>query len=577
MRPRDLDAATAIGNRREALVIAGATLLGMLLRLYNLPRLGLVHFDEGIYAIAGLWPFRPAGLAGIDLSVIPYAPIGFPFLVGASNLALGPSDVSAILVSIAAGTLTIPAAAWLARRTYGLGAGGATAWIVALSCFHIAFSRMALTDASFLLAWVVGLGLAGRFLDDPGIISAIGLGVAVGVAQLIKYNGWLLGAAVIAVAIGELVDPRSRSNRLRAGRLWGYGVAAAVVAALIYAPWFRFVAAHGGYGALLAHHRSYIGGPGTWLDHLGIQFEQADALSGGRGWQLAGCLAAVASACFVSPPSSRAEARKALGIGLLVPPAVLLPRFLWAASAVSLPAAWGGRPSSRLLGVAWLILSLLTPFYHPYARLWLPLQLLIWVQVSGLMAAVLSRSRSHAPELAASLSRYSRGMRLDVALHWLLLTVLLAPCLVRGPITAARSAGPGPWESTDSLKRAVRKSLEVIPSGVPGLRVLARPAIIYYLAGKVPVRVEPGLAGLLEADRTGEWALVDAAQLDQEGDRKKAAASLLERWELVREFPSSLSLPALLDRDPLASRRESIESMISVPLRLLRPRSPGSS
>ena len=30
-----------------------------------------------------------------------------------------------------------------------------------------------------------------------------------------------------------------------------------------------------------------------------------------------------------------------------------------------------------------LVLSILTPFYHPYARLWLPLQLLGWVLMAG--------------------------------------------------------------------------------------------------------------------------------------------------------------------------------------------------
>lgn len=50
------------------------TLVGGTLRLWSLRRLGLVHFDEGIYAIAGL--------VGLDPSVIPYAPPGFPFLIG---------------------------------------------------------------------------------------------------------------------------------------------------------------------------------------------------------------------------------------------------------------------------------------------------------------------------------------------------------------------------------------------------------------------------------------------------------------------------------------------------------------
>ena len=45
-------------------VVAALTLVGGMLRLWSLGRLGLVHFDEGIYALAGLWVFSPQGLAG---------------------------------------------------------------------------------------------------------------------------------------------------------------------------------------------------------------------------------------------------------------------------------------------------------------------------------------------------------------------------------------------------------------------------------------------------------------------------------------------------------------------------------
>ena len=94
--------------RREGAFVAAMTAVGLLVRIWGLGRLGLVHFDEGIYAIAGLWPLRPAGL---DPVVIPYAPPGFPFLAGLFDVVLGPSDAAAILVSIMTGTLAVPASA----------------------------------------------------------------------------------------------------------------------------------------------------------------------------------------------------------------------------------------------------------------------------------------------------------------------------------------------------------------------------------------------------------------------------------------------------------------------------------
>src|ERR1700677_1106726 len=67
--------------RREAIAVAAMTAVGGLLRIWSLGRLGLIHFDEGIYAMAGTWVLSPKGLAGLDPTVISYAPPGFPVLV----------------------------------------------------------------------------------------------------------------------------------------------------------------------------------------------------------------------------------------------------------------------------------------------------------------------------------------------------------------------------------------------------------------------------------------------------------------------------------------------------------------
>ena len=179
--------------RVEFAFVVAATAVGALIRIWALGRLGLVHFDEGVYAISGLWAINPQGFSGLEPMVVPYAPPGFPFLVGLAYKLLGPSDVAAILVSVTTGVLAVPAAAWLARRTFGAGAGAAAAALTAASGFHVAFSRMALTDASFLLCWLVGLIVAQRFLERPAATTGVALGIAVGVAQLFKYSGWTLG------------------------------------------------------------------------------------------------------------------------------------------------------------------------------------------------------------------------------------------------------------------------------------------------------------------------------------------------------------------------------------------------
>jgi 4-amino-4-deoxy-L-arabinose transferase-like glycosyltransferase len=564
---------SSAAGSREVLVVLAFTILGGLIRAWAPHHLGLVHFDEGIYALAGLWPFSRGGLASLDPTLIPYAPPGFPCLVGLAYLALGISDLAAILVSVLAGTLTIPATAWLARRTFGAGAGAAAAALVALSGFHIQFSRMALTDACFLLCWVFGLISGQRFLERPGPWTALALGASTGLAQLFKYNGWLIGGFVALAAIaGQLLDDQERlKSKLMS--IWGYGVLAAVVAALIYWPWFRFVEAHGGYARLMAHHRSYLGGAGTWLEHLRTQVDQTAALSGGPLWVASGSIAAFLSAECVLGRHLLARRR---GLGLLIAFAAvtaMLPHILWWIVSFWLPRGLAGQGASkRLLAVSWAGLSLASPFYHPYARLWLPLLALGWVVVARYIVSEFSDDpgeASKAPVISP------RKLCLQVSWFLVLFYFVIAPRGARvffeGP-----GEGPRPLAATDSLRLAARLVLADLPQGTAGVRMLVRPSVTYYLGGRFPVQVEPGLARLMQPGPVGFWALVDTIQLRQEGDMNDNAARLLTRWELVKEYPTELNLPTLLDVDPGAARGGSKEAA-RAPLWLLRPRTAGAS
>ncbi len=277
---------------RELLSILTFTLLALVIRLWSFAHLGLVHFDEGIYCSAGLWIFSPHGLLDLPSSAVAYAPPGFPFLVGLSYYLLGIGDIPAILVSVLCGTLTIPAVSYLAHRTFGRGAGAAAAAFAAFSGPHIAFSRMALTDSSFLLFWILALCAGQRFLEHPSFARAVLLGLCVGLAQLFKYSGWLAGAIVVVTAVAYLlIDPAHwRSKRTHATWLWG--LLAAVVAAAVYWPWYAFVESHGGYAALLAHQRGYLAGAASWPGDLTVQLAQSRALSGGAVWLLCGGFAA---------------------------------------------------------------------------------------------------------------------------------------------------------------------------------------------------------------------------------------------------------------------------------------------
>ena len=60
-------------------------------------------------------------------------------------------------------------------------------------------------------------------------------------------------------ALGLIFRREDRATR-RLVATWGWGSLAVLVAALVYGPWYRFVESHGGYAALMAHHRSYLSG-----------------------------------------------------------------------------------------------------------------------------------------------------------------------------------------------------------------------------------------------------------------------------------------------------------------------------
>jgi 4-amino-4-deoxy-L-arabinose transferase-like glycosyltransferase len=131
--------------RRDLLLLALAALIP---RLIAFGSLGVDHFDEGGYAMTA------AAIASGD------APRGFyPLLhylsppvyfgTGAVLMALlGTSSATVLFgLSAAAGTATVLAVYLVGRRWLGRAAAGAAALAIALSDYHILYSRAGLTDA----------------------------------------------------------------------------------------------------------------------------------------------------------------------------------------------------------------------------------------------------------------------------------------------------------------------------------------------------------------------------------------------------------------------------------------------
>ncbi len=548
-------------SRLEMGWILGLTLLAALIRLIHYGSLGIDHFDEGIYAQAGFWVYQPGGIRDLSPSLIPYAPPGFPILIGLLYALIGPSDLAPILVSTVAGVLTVPAVGWFGRRAFGPGAGLGAAALAALSGPHILASRVALTDALLLLFWILALGFGLKFLEQPKVSRAVLFGFLVGLAQLVKYSGWLTGLIVVVTLLSGLRTNRHQINGWL--RTLGLGILGAIVAGLVYLPWFLYVEEQTGYRSLMAHHASYVDGPSAWWRNWSRQMSQSIALEGPlfgpvRWSSLSLGLAWVAAACVVVGRMSAIQLRFSLKSLLLVlGPGVGLSLTAPTDLAWWIALGWvpfllvSKEPSARLTGIWWLLMAVITPLYHPYPRLWLPALASSWVLGGGLLT-ILARGLGQFLFKIVNEPEDSGvgGKRIRTCLVALLLGVFSAvfipwawPVVKPFPNLFVRSDGLETMVDQLDLGTGPRRS--ITPVAIKG-----RPSVLFYL-GKagLPYRVYDELSPMFVPMAPGATNIIDPAQ----GNTRAEVARVIDDssgWILSAELTVPLSLSTLLNVSP---------------------------
>ncbi|MEW6746272.1 MAG: glycosyltransferase family 39 protein [Planctomycetota bacterium] len=157
------------------------------LRLAGLNEQGLQHWDEGAHTAGPL----QIGPYERDTIVPFYAPPLFPGLVGLTFRLFGVSDTVAILTAGLFGWLSIAAVGLFAARLFGATAGLLTAFFVATAEYHIAYCRIALTDAPYLLCFVLALYLFHCAIARSRGVLFVLAGFVSGLALLLKYHGFL--------------------------------------------------------------------------------------------------------------------------------------------------------------------------------------------------------------------------------------------------------------------------------------------------------------------------------------------------------------------------------------------------
>ena len=378
---------------------------GLLVRIGPPATLSIDHFDEGIYALAGQWPFQPGGLAKIDPSVIPYGPPVTPVLIGLCSFLMGsPSDFAALLPGIICGTSAIWLTRNFCRQLFGDKAALIAATLVAFSGMAIAFSRTALTDTPLACFWLLAMITGQKFLEKPGLKNALAMGLCVGLCQLTKYNGALTGLIIAATAVldfGFSVVKKKPDWAAFRQRIV-LGIFGALIAFLVYLPWLMYVENHGGYRSLLNHHSGYVKPLASSPSNLKMQLVQAWAFDQFIPLKLLlGIILLLLVITFQKQFAVRAKNETQSSPVSLLPNVapllisiILVPNAAWVVSIIRLPGLLkSDKIGLRLLAVWFATMSIITPVYHPYARLWLPAQMASFCITALILAELIESKR----------------------------------------------------------------------------------------------------------------------------------------------------------------------------------------
>ena len=427
----------------ESTAVAGFFILGMSLRIAQLDLEAVEQFDEGVYASV-LWydgqfhaPYPARQL---------FAPPLISTMMEFFSWIPGLARYAAFLPSVLLGIATIPAMWLLARSWFGKPAGIFIAAVVAMSDFHILYSRMALTDVACLFWIIAAVGLGTRAVSRQCFRTAAAAGFICGLAWWTKYTGWLpLAILCSGSGLWWLVQGRKSMSIMR---LTGILATIIVVAVATFAPWWWQLRDVGGYQTVAATHASYVTGWSSWTKNLARQLSDQllfDGLTGqlslGLGLGIAALLRWTSGrSTWNVAPASSGPGSSGSTVATTLPPLTLMVRFMAAAIGLSIisiriktplmliciavgglsgiylwpvlqrswrrrelndlsPTSPGALPLSAMdlecaptidptLGfcttVTWFVGMLLsTPMYAPFSRLFFPLLAAVWLAAAG--------------------------------------------------------------------------------------------------------------------------------------------------------------------------------------------------
>lgn len=450
---------------RELVLLGLVTACGLALRAWALSGIALQHYDEGIFALAGL----AIGATGAPPAWLSnFSPPVFPGLLGALFSVVGPSDIAVLILNVILSTLTIVVAWWAARRWFGPAAGVAAATLLALNEFDVTLARSGLTDTLFALLFLVAIVRVDEAFRTPSARSTIWAGVLVGLAWNTKYHGWF----VLVVAALALLGDGVLRHRWKIAPWVRILLPMTAVAGLCFLPWALFVhAGSEGIGGIIGHYRSFLS---LSPIHNAVRYARDEA--------------------FFEGPFTRASVPAALLVASLLSPRrhVTAAFGLLVAGAVALSLLIGGNGSALVLAaaavlflvreevgfagmllIAWMGLWVVAaPFYHPYARLLLPLTVAAALAAGAALAWMTAGDEG----AAGGAVRHEVGVGAGVARPLL----VAAAALVTWGGASFLHDPVDPWRPTPAMRDVASAVAAAVPRGTP-LTVLAEPALQFYL------------------------------------------------------------------------------------------------
>ncbi|MGB8475573.1 MAG: glycosyltransferase family 39 protein [Candidatus Acidiferrum sp.] len=464
----------AVSRGQRVIEAGGVALLffaAFALRAWGFSQIGITHFDEGVYTLSGFWPFHQVQGSALYPWQKLFSPPGYFGLIGIVNWIVGkPVDGNAIAINLALGSATVLLVFRAGNRFFGAPAGVSAATLVALSEFHIALSRTALTDTGFSFFFLAALALTAISFEKESPLWAIAAGLAIGAAWNFKYHGWLLVAFAFVVMCMEAARKPASLGRARIlFRCWTVIVA---VSAACFFPWMLYVQYRlGGYAAIEDFHLRFANF--LWIHNFR---ELAEMQRYFDGWisRISPAVAFLCGAVYSHRRMSSAMFRWTVAIeffGLLLAGAVFTgfgACLLLAGLAV--PTAWRTKSVfARLLLCALLVLFVLTPCYTPYARLMLPWSLMVMLFAGfGIQQLLGEGRRSLAWEKLATGKPWKRAA--------------LTACLVGAAAVALwifQRPAPRTWMATTSARDDAAEMVRRMPANST-VFVVAEPEAAFY-------------------------------------------------------------------------------------------------